>query len=110
VWLFSVGTFDDRTPIFVLLMRREPKGIAALCSAIRPGDYRVFACVIGRQHWPLASRLLYHALGDGSATGVIGARHRRLGADHRKALRAPTPRLTRLSVAVAQARGTASAS
>jgi menaquinone-dependent protoporphyrinogen oxidase len=32
-------------------------------SALGPRDYRVFAGVIEREYWPLASRLLYHALG-----------------------------------------------
>lgn len=63
VWLFSVGTFGDRKRIIGPLMKREPEDIAELRQAIGPRDYRVFAGVIDRDRWPLASRLFYHALG-----------------------------------------------
>ena len=63
VWLFSVGTFGDRKRGFGLLMKKEPKGIASIRQALHPREYRVFAGVIDRQRWPLASRLSYWALG-----------------------------------------------
>ena len=63
VWLFSVGTFGDRKPIIGPLMRREPRDIEAMKASIGPRDYRVFAGVIERRHWPPLARLLYHALG-----------------------------------------------
>jgi menaquinone-dependent protoporphyrinogen oxidase len=63
VWLFSVGTFGDRRPIIGRLMRREPKSIGATEAAIHPREYRVFAGVIDKGHWPALSRLFYHALG-----------------------------------------------
>jgi menaquinone-dependent protoporphyrinogen oxidase len=63
VWLFSVGTFDDRKRLIGPLMRREPKGIKAFEQAIRPRDYRVFAGVIDRHQWPLPSRIFYYAFG-----------------------------------------------
>jgi menaquinone-dependent protoporphyrinogen oxidase len=63
VWLFSVGTFDDRKRLIGPLMKREPKGIEEFEEAIRPRDYRVFAGVIDRHQWPLPSRIFFHALG-----------------------------------------------
>jgi menaquinone-dependent protoporphyrinogen oxidase len=63
VWLFSVGTFGDRKRVFGPLMKKEPKGIASIRQALHPRDYRVFAGVIDRHQWPLASRLFYRALG-----------------------------------------------
>ena len=63
LWLFSVGTFGDRRRGIGRLMTREPRGIDQLREATRPHDYRVFAGVIRREQWPLASRLLYHAFG-----------------------------------------------
>lgn len=63
LWLFSVGTFGDRRRGIGRLMTREPRGIDELREATRPRDYRVFAGVIRREQWPLASRLLYHAFG-----------------------------------------------
>lgn len=63
VWLFSVGTFGDGKRLIGPLMKREPKGIADLRDRIGPRDYRVFAGVIERDRWPLASRILFHAFG-----------------------------------------------
>jgi menaquinone-dependent protoporphyrinogen oxidase len=63
LWLFSVGTFGDRRRGVGRLMTREPRGIGELRDVIRPRDYRVFAGVIRREQWPLASRMLYHAFG-----------------------------------------------
>jgi menaquinone-dependent protoporphyrinogen oxidase len=63
VWLFSVGAFGDRKRVFGPLMKKEPKGIAGIRQALHPRDYRVFAGVIDRHQWPVASRLFYRALG-----------------------------------------------
>jgi menaquinone-dependent protoporphyrinogen oxidase len=63
VWLFSVGSFGDRKRLVGPLMKREPRGIGEVRKAIRPREYRVFAGVIGRDQWPLLSRLFYHAFG-----------------------------------------------
>lgn len=63
VWLFSVGTFGDDRPVLGPVMRREPRGIGDLVRQVGAHDYRVFAGVIKRSDWPLASRIFYHALG-----------------------------------------------
>ena len=63
VWLFSVATFGDDRRVVGRLMRHEPKDIAAVCDAIRPRDYRVFAGVIERSQWPAPARLFFHAFG-----------------------------------------------
>ena len=62
-WLFSVGTFGDQRRVFGPLMRREPRNIAHVREAMRPVEYRVFAGVIRREQWPLASRMLFHLFG-----------------------------------------------
>jgi menaquinone-dependent protoporphyrinogen oxidase len=62
-WLFSVGTFGDRKRFIGRFMRREPRDIAELRDIVRPRDYRVFAGVVDKQRWPLASRILYHLFG-----------------------------------------------
>lgn len=63
VWLFTVGTFGDDRKVIGPLMRREPRNISETTRLISPLDYRVFAGVIDRHQWPLASRLFFHALG-----------------------------------------------
>lgn len=63
LWLFSVGTFGDRRRGIGRFVTREPRGIGELRQALGPRDYRVFAGVIRREQWPLASRMLYHAFG-----------------------------------------------
>ena len=63
LWLFSVGTFGDRRRVIGRFMAREPRGIDKVRETTRPRDYRVFAGVIRREQWPLASRMLYHAFG-----------------------------------------------
>ena len=62
-WLFSVGTFGDRRRVIGPLMRREPRNIAQVREAMRPGEYRVFAGAIRREQWPLPSRMLFHLFG-----------------------------------------------
>jgi menaquinone-dependent protoporphyrinogen oxidase len=92
VWLFSVGTFGDRKRVFGPLMRKEPKGIVGIRQVLHPRDYRVFAGVIDRQRWPLASRLFYWALGgrlgDNRDWREIDAWAERIA----RGLQAPTPR------------------
>ncbi|WP_259316221.1 flavodoxin domain-containing protein [Capillimicrobium parvum] len=63
VWLFSVGAFGDTKRMIGPLVRREPRDIAEVRAALSPRDYRVFAGVVERDMWPLASRVLYHAFG-----------------------------------------------
>lgn len=63
VWLFSVGSFGDRTRIIGPLVRREPRNIRAVQDTVHPRDYRVFAGVIERRRWPAPAHLLYHAFG-----------------------------------------------
>ncbi len=63
VWLFSVGSFGDTKRLIGPMMKREPKNISAVEQAIHPREYRVFAGVIDRHRWPLASRMFFHALG-----------------------------------------------
>jgi hypothetical protein len=63
VWLFSVGTFGDRKPLLGPLMKREPKGIDDLRTALQARQYRVFAGVTDRHQHPYLSRLFFHALG-----------------------------------------------
>ena len=62
-WLFSVGTFGDRRRVIGPLMRREPRNIKQVRETMRPDAYRVFAGVIRREQWPLASRMLVHLFG-----------------------------------------------
>jgi menaquinone-dependent protoporphyrinogen oxidase len=45
------------------MMKKEPRGIAALEETIRPRDYRVFAGVIDRHQWPFLSRLFFYTFG-----------------------------------------------
>ena len=63
VWLFSVGTFGDTKRLVGSVVRREPRNIDALLTAVRPRGYRVFAGAIDRAAWPLWSRILFHAIG-----------------------------------------------
>lgn len=63
LWLFSVGAFGDRRRGIGRLMIREPRGIDEVCEALLPRAYRVFAGVIRREQWPLASRMLYRLFG-----------------------------------------------
>jgi len=63
VWLFSVGSFGDTHHVIGKLMRREPNEIRQIQHAIHPREYRIFAGVIDRHQWPLASRVFFHAFG-----------------------------------------------
>jgi menaquinone-dependent protoporphyrinogen oxidase len=63
LWLFSVGSFGDTKRLIGPLTHREPRRIAAVRSAVRPREYRVFQGVIEKHQWPLPSRLLFHAFG-----------------------------------------------
>jgi menaquinone-dependent protoporphyrinogen oxidase len=65
VWLFSVGTLGDRHPVIGRFMRREPRGIAGVLTAVKPRDYRVFAGVIDGASWPATARLLLRLAGGG---------------------------------------------
>ncbi|MGZ4269696.1 MAG: flavodoxin domain-containing protein [Solirubrobacteraceae bacterium] len=63
LWLFSVGSFGDGRRLLGALVRQEPRGIGELRGRLGARGYRVFAGVIERHQWPLASRLLFRALG-----------------------------------------------
>jgi menaquinone-dependent protoporphyrinogen oxidase len=63
LWLFSVGSFDDRKPFLGPLMKREPRNIRDLSDALRPIGYRVFAGVMPRERWPLLGRAFFRLFG-----------------------------------------------
>lgn len=62
-WLFSVAAFGDRKPVLGPLMRKEPKNVGHLRTAIQPRGYRVFAGAIERERWSGIGRLFFLALG-----------------------------------------------
>jgi len=63
VWLFTVGSFGDRNRLWGRVVKKEPRGIAALQNAIHARDYRVFAGVVERERWPRWSRLFFRGFG-----------------------------------------------
>lgn len=63
VWLFSVGSIGDSSPVWGRFATKEPKQIGALQTALHSRAYRVFAGVIERDRWPFASRLFFRLLG-----------------------------------------------
>lgn len=63
LWLFSVGSFGDEGRFGKSIVRKEPRGITALCDELKAHDYRVFAGVVDRSQWPWFSRVFFRVSG-----------------------------------------------
>ena len=63
VWLFSVGSFGDRSPLMAALVRKAPNEIRELQTTLRPRGYRYFAGVVEREWFPLLGQVAFTGLG-----------------------------------------------